>query len=74
MLLSYTYGWEAQDVTTGKALPDEAELDFTVDYRVQQGPLRGVWFRLRNGFVDFRGHGGSLNDLRLSINYELPVL
>lgn len=74
LLLSYTYGWNAHDAVRKKALPDEAEWDVTVDYRIQQGFLRGVWFRIRNGFVDFKGQGRPLNDLRISINYELPVL
>lgn len=44
-----------------------------MDYRTQRGPLHGVWLRIRNGCVDFKGQGRSLNDLRISINYELPV-
>lgn len=55
-------------------LPDEKEFDITVDYRVQQGPLRGVWFRVRNGYVDFDRKGGSSNNVRIIVNYELPVL
>jgi hypothetical protein len=71
---NYAHGYGARDAGTGKALPDEEEFDLTVDYRVQQGPLRGLWFRLRNAYVDFDHKGGSSNDLRLSVNYELPVL
>jgi hypothetical protein len=72
--LNYAHGYGARDPDTRKALPDEAEFDITVDYRIQQGPLRGVWFRLRNAYVDFNHQGGSINNVRLIVNYELPVL
>jgi hypothetical protein len=74
LALNYAHGYGARDSDPGKLLPDEAEFDLTVDYRIQQGPLRGVWFRLRNGYVDFDHHGGSSNNVRLIVNYELPVL
>jgi hypothetical protein len=36
--------------------------------------LRGLWFRVRDGYVDFNHQGGSSNTVRLIVNYELPVL
>jgi hypothetical protein len=68
--MNYAHGYGARDTTA----PEEAEFDLTVDYRVQQGPLRGLWFRVRNGYVDFNHQGGSSNNVRLIVNYELPVL
>ena len=56
-----------------KWLSDEEEFDFTVDYRVRHAPLRGVWFRVRNGYVDFDEKGGSVNNVRVTISYELSV-
>jgi hypothetical protein len=73
-VINYAQGYGARDATTEKPLPQEAEFDLTVDYRIQQGPLRGLWFRVRNGYVDFNHQGGSSNNLRLIVNYELPVL
>ena len=29
------------------------QYDITVDYRIEKGPLRGMWVRVRNGYVDF---------------------
>lgn len=72
--LNYARGYGARDATMGKPLPEEAEFDLTVDYRVQHGPLRGLWLRVRNGYVDFNRQGGSSNTVRLIVNYELPVL
>jgi hypothetical protein len=73
-VVNYAQGYGARDATTENPLPQEAEFDLTVDYRIQQGPLRGLWFRVRNGYVDFTHQGGSSNNLRLIVNYELPVL
>jgi hypothetical protein len=73
-VMNYAQGYGARDATTEKPLPEEAEFDLTVDYRVQQGPLRGLWFRVRNGYVDFNHQGGSSNTVRFIVNYELPVL
>jgi len=36
--------------------------------------LRGMWVRLRNGYVDFSNGGGSSNNVRLIINYPLALL
>jgi hypothetical protein len=68
--LNYAHGYGARDATA----PEEAEFDITVDYRIQHGPLRGLWLRIRNGYVDFNRQGGSSNTVRLIVNYELPVL
>jgi hypothetical protein len=72
--MNYARGYGARDATADKLLPNEEEFDITVDYRVQQGPLRGIWFRVRNGYVDFDRKGGSVNNVRFIVNYELPVL
>jgi outer membrane OprD family porin len=68
--MNYAHGYGARNTTA----PEEAEFDLTVDYRIQQGPLSGLWFRVRNGYVDFNHQGGSSNNVRLIVNYELPVL
>jgi len=72
--VNFARGYGARDAAADTSLPDEEEFDITVDYRVQHGPLRGIWFRVRNGYVDFDRKGGSVNNVRVIINYELPVL
>ena len=51
-----------------------AETDVTVDYRVQEGPLRGLWFRLRNAYNSFNKGAGNINEFRFVVNYPLPIL
>jgi len=72
--LNFARGTDAVDPTTRSGLPNETEYDITIDYRIEKGPLRGMWVRFRNGYVDFSSGGGSNNDVRLIINYPLSLL
>jgi len=72
--LNFARGTDAVDPANKSGLPDETEYDITVDYRIEKGPLRGMWVRLRNGYVDFSNGGGSSNNIRLIINYPLALL
>ena len=72
--LNFARGTDAVDPATRSGLPDETEYDITVDYRIEKGPLRGMWVRVRNGYVDFSSGGGSSNNVRLIINYPLSIL
>ena len=71
---NFVRGTDAVDPATRSGLPDETEYDMTVDYRIEQGLLRGMWVRVRNGYVDFGNGGGSSNNVRLIINYPLAIL
>ena len=72
--VNFARGTDAVDPANKSGLPDETEYDMTVDYRIEKGPLRGMWVRLRNGYVDFSNGGGSSNNVRLIINYPLALL
>ena len=72
--VNFARGTDAVDPANKSGLPDETEYDMTVDYRIEKGPLRGMWVRLRNGYVDFSNGGGSSNNIRLIINYPLALL
>jgi hypothetical protein len=72
--LHYARGVGARDETTGRSLEDQGELDVTVDYRLQKGPLKGLWLRVRAAFLDEAGGGDSQNELRVIFNYDLPIL
>ena len=52
-------------------LPNENEWDITFDYRIEKGPLRGIWVRGRYAHVHFDSGGGHSNNVRLIINYPL---
>ena len=72
--LHYARGLGARSEVTGDSLSDQGEFNVTVDYRLQQGPLRGLWLRVRGAFLNEEGGGDSQNELRLILNYDLPIL
>jgi hypothetical protein len=71
---NFARGVDAVDPTTKGGVPDQNEWDITFDYRIQTGPLRGMWVRVRNAYVDFSSGGGHSNNVRLIINYPLSLL
>jgi len=71
---NFARGVGARDADTRSSLPDQTEYDITVDYRPDIGLLRGLWFRIRNAYVDFSDDGGSTNNFRFIVNYELGLL
>jgi hypothetical protein len=73
--MHFVRGSGARDETSGDSLPDQRELDMTFDYRPQGGFLRGWWFRVRGAFLsEEEGGGASQNELRIILNYDLPIL
>jgi hypothetical protein len=59
------------------ASPDQWELDVTVDYRFQSRPLKGLWVRARAATLDQDDDAPGANDvddLRLIVNYEVPIM
>ena len=71
---NYAQGYDARNATSNESLPDEEEFDITFDYRVEDGPLRGLWFRSRWAYFDFASGGGSRHNVRLIVNYDLSIL
>jgi outer membrane porin, OprD family len=72
--VNFARGTDAVDPATRNDVPDESEWDITVDYRIERGPLRGMWVRLRNSYVDFSSGGGHSNNVQLIIKYPLSLL
>ena len=70
----YARGYDARDEDTGRSLKDLEEVDLTIDYRVQRGRFRGFWFRVRGAYVNEIGTGRDQHQLRVILNYDLPVL
>ncbi len=56
--------------------PDQTELDFTLDYRVPSGGLEGLWLRARASQLDQDDHPDEVDstDIRIIVNYEIPIL
>lgn len=67
-------GMSAINPKSGKSEPSEREYDFDVIYEPPKGWLAGFSFRVRVGLVQQNGVAGLFPDIRLIMNYELPVL
>ena len=71
--VSIAHGFDAQDPDSMESLADVNEVDLTIDYRPESGVLRGLWFRIRHAYADY-DDGTSSRNIRLIINYALPIL
>ena len=72
--LNIAHGWDRRLAFEGTDLPDRTEYNLTVDYKPPDGPLRGLWIRLRWAHLDIDGDGATSRDIRLIINYQLSLL
>ena len=43
----YTRGWDAVNPTTGVGIPNRSELDLWIQYRPNEGPLRGLRVKMQ---------------------------
>jgi hypothetical protein len=70
----HTYG--ATPDSGENASPDQTEHDLTIDYRFQQGALKGLWIRLRAAMVsaDQDLGGDNFSDFRVIVNFPLQIL
>jgi hypothetical protein len=69
---NYAKGNDARDPQTGESLPDQTEVDLTVDYRFPSQWAPGLWIRLRGSILDLRGED-EITNFRAIINYDVPV-
>ncbi len=52
---------------------EEWELNTTLDYRIDAGRFRGLWFRIRGAFLREKGNGDSRNELRVIVRYDATL-
>jgi len=71
---NYAFGYDAVDSLEDEPLPDQREFDITVDYKPEKMMLEGVWLRFRYANIDFSGEEDSINDFRVILNYNMPLL
>ena len=71
---NFASGHDRIDPGTGMSLPDEREIDVTVDYKVPDGRFRGFWVRLRGAYLDQSGVQDWTKEYRVIVNYEIPLL
>ena len=55
-------------------LPAQTEYDYTVDFRPDRGTLEGFWLRVRYARLDENGSGKVADQIRIILNYSLPIL
>lgn len=67
-------GWDGRIATEGIDLPDRTEYNLTVDYKPPTGPLKGLWLRLRWAHLDIDRDGDTARDIRVIVNYQLPLI
>lgn len=76
--VNYGLGVTARDPVEDRPLPNRQELDLTLDYKADEGLLRGFWFRVRGSMLHIdhtpRSRGRTRKELRFIVRYELPVL
>src|SRR5262245_60303350 len=71
------WGWDAINPSNGKNAPNQAEYDFTVDYRPAfQEPffLKGLWFRFRSAIVNQQDAKTLGYQFRLIANWERDLI
>ena len=71
--VSAVWGEGARDAARNE-LADQRELDLTLDYRFEKGGLRGLWLRLRGSNVHIDGEPRDSNEVRVILNYDIPIL
>jgi hypothetical protein len=73
----WVHGWSAINPATNQSVFQQDEYDFDLQWRPKGGFLKGLWFRARYAHVDSRdgnSRGFPIDDLRLIVNYDFPLL
>ncbi len=72
--INYTSGRNAVNDDFPIQLSDNREIDYTLDFKPDNGRWAGLWLRIRYANVREDGSGEVANQLRLIVNYSLTVL
>jgi hypothetical protein len=71
----FTHGWDRVNPSTRESVANEDEFDADVQWRPEWKYLKGLWFRVRYANVhQYEGSKNTLNDFRLIVNYDFPLL
>jgi hypothetical protein len=71
----FVRGSHRVDPSTGISVPNENEFDADVQWRPQWKFLKGLWFRGRYANVhQYEGPKNTINDFRVIVNYDVPLL
>jgi hypothetical protein len=70
----YYVGGSGARSNDGVPLSNRNEIDLTIDYKRKEGRLRGLWLRFRISFLDEAGNPRTQKEMRVILNYDLPVI
>jgi len=71
---NYAIGYDAVSDVDREPLANQREFNITVDYKPERLIIRGLWLRVRFANVNISGEEDSVNNLRIILNYNLPLL
>ncbi len=73
---NFASGFDAESSfsDSGERFSDQREVDVTFDYVFPEGWLQGLWLRLRGAWLSEDGAPRDEYQLRVIVNYELPIL
>jgi hypothetical protein len=74
LTMSHTQGSDAIDLQTGTGLPDRREFDATLEFKAETGRFKGLWLRLRFARAEDSEGNDEATQLRVIVNYELPII
>jgi len=69
---NYAQGRKAIDSTTKRSLPNTKEIDFTIDYKIEEGKWKDIWLRLRASQIKFSDRTKNHN-YRAILNYPFLI-
>ena len=71
----FVHGWGRINSSTGDSVPNENEWDADIQWRPQWKFLNGLWLRVRYANVhQYEEPKNTINDFRVIVNYDLPLL
>jgi hypothetical protein len=71
----FVHGWGRVDPSTKDSVADENEFNADVQWRPQWKFLKGLWFRTRYAMVhQYERPNSTINDFRVIVNYDFPLL
>lgn len=72
--VNFAQGFDARDDRSTDSFANQWEADLTFDYRFQKGWFKGLWLRVRGSIRALEDAPRRSNQIRLILNYDLPIL
>ena len=67
-------GFDATDNRSSDRFADQLEFDLTLDYRFHGRWIEGLWFRARYGFNAVSGAARDAHEVRIIVNFDIPII